>query len=125
MRLLWHSLSLRSGVRRGVVLGTGGAAAIVVLVLQQNHSLNTNPVAVIDTDPASDRLRIHGVAVHYVGENGVDLVRRTGADLLIVPASIRLSPNERSIVEQCRDAGISIEQFDVGLHHWQDEAVTA
>jgi FlaA1/EpsC-like NDP-sugar epimerase len=117
LRLLWQSLALPVGRRRAAVLGVNGEAAIAILVLQESVPINATPVAVIDSDPACDRLRIHGVTVHCAGDDAPELLRRLGADLLVVPSAERLTAAHRRILEQCQDAGVITEQFEVGMRN--------
>ena len=125
MRLLWQTLAMPVGARRAAVLGANGATALIVLVLQRSWPMNATPVAVIDPDPAADRLHIHGVTVHYAGENAPHLLRRLRADLLVVPSGEKLTDEHRRILEQCREAGVPIEQFEVGMRVWKGDPLTA
>ncbi len=123
MLFLWHSLALPVGARRAAVLGTNGATALTVLVLQSGGPMNATPVAVIDPDPAAARLRIHGVAVHYAGEDASRLLRKLRADLLVVPHGEKLTYEHRRILQQCREAGVPIEQLEMGMRVWNGDAL--
>lgn len=123
MRLLWQTLAMPVGARRAAVLGANGATALTVLVLQQNGPMNAAPVAVIDPDPAADRLHIHGVTVHYAGDDTLTLLRKLRADLLVVPSGEKLTDDHRRILEQCRDAGVPIEQFEIGMSTWRADSI--
>lgn len=125
MRLLWQTLAMPVGARRAVVLGANGATALTVLVLQRSEPMNAAPVAVIDPDPAADRLHIHGVAVHYAGENAPRLLRKLRADLLVLPAGEKLTHEHRRILEQCREAGVPIEQFEIAMSMWTGDSHAA
>jgi FlaA1/EpsC-like NDP-sugar epimerase len=125
MRLLWQTLAKPSGARRAVVLSANGSTELAVLVLQRSHSIDTAPVAVIDLNPAADRLRVHGVRVHYVGNDALPLLRKTRADLLVVPSGEDLSDGHRRILAQCRSAGVPIEQFDIGMSAWMEDSRVA
>lgn len=124
MRLLWHSLATPVGARRAAVLGANGATALTVLVLQRSRPMNVAPVAVIDPDPAAHRLHIHGVTVHYAGENVRWVLRKVRADLLVVPSGEELTDEHRRILEQCRKAGVPIEQFQMGMSKWMGDSHT-
>jgi UDP-GlcNAc:undecaprenyl-phosphate GlcNAc-1-phosphate transferase len=124
MRLLWQTLAMPAGARRAAMLGVNGATALAVLVLQRSLPMNAAPVAIIDPDPAADRLRIHGVTVHYAGENAALLLRRIRADLLVVPSGEKLTDEHRRILEQCREAGVPIEQFEIGMSTWTGDPHT-
>jgi UDP-GlcNAc:undecaprenyl-phosphate GlcNAc-1-phosphate transferase len=115
MRLLWQTLAMPAGARRAVVLGANGATAVTVLVLQRTEQMNAAPVAVIDPDPAADRMHIHGVEVHYAGEDAARLLRKLRADLLVVPCGEKLTDEHGQILEQCRESGVPIEQFEVSM----------
>jgi UDP-GlcNAc:undecaprenyl-phosphate/decaprenyl-phosphate GlcNAc-1-phosphate transferase len=125
MRLLWQTLGKPSCTRRAVVLSANGSTELAVLVLQRSHSIDTAPVAVIDPNPAADRMRVHGVTVHYVGNDALPLLRQTRADLLVVPSGEDLSDEHRRILAQCRAAGMPIEQFDVGMSAWIEDSQSA
>lgn len=125
MQYLWQGLAMPVGKRRAVVLGANGAAALTVLVLQRSQPMNVSPVGIIDSDPAVDRLHIHGVTVHYAGEDAVHLLRQIRAELLIVPSGEKITTEQRRILEQCREAGVPIEQFEVGMRMWNGDSLAA
>jgi FlaA1/EpsC-like NDP-sugar epimerase len=125
MRLLWQTLAMPVGARRAAVLGANGATALTVVVLQRSGPMNAAPVAVIDPDPAADRLHIHGVTVHYAGKNAPLLLRKLRADLLVVPCGETLTDEHRRILQQCREAGVPIEQFEVRMSTWMGDSYTA
>jgi UDP-GlcNAc:undecaprenyl-phosphate GlcNAc-1-phosphate transferase len=118
MRVLWQTLARPVGTRRAVVLGANGATELIVLVLQRSRAMDAEPVAVFDPDPAADRLRIHGVPVRYAGENPLPLLRQIRADLVVVASGEELTDGYRRILEQCRDAGVPIKQFELGMSAW-------
>lgn len=121
MRMLWQTLGKPSNTRRAVVLGSNGATELTVLALQRSDTMDTSPVAVIDMNPAADRLRVHGVTVHYVGDDALPLLRQLRADLLVVPSGTALSDGHRRILAQCRAAGVQIERFDIGMSAWLED----
>lgn len=125
MRLLWQTLAKPVSTRRAAVLGANGGTELVVLVMQRSRLLDAAPVVVIDPDPAANRQRVHGVTVHYAGENALQFLRQIRADLLVVPCGEELTAGHRRIIEQCRAAGVPIEQFDVGMSTWIGDARTA
>ena len=125
MQFLWQSLAIPVGARRVAVLGANGAAALTILVMQQSGLMNAEPIAIIDADPAADRRRIHGVKVHYVGSDACRLLRKLRADLLVVPSGEALTDEYRRILEQCREAGVPIEQFEMGMKSWNGDSKTA
>jgi UDP-GlcNAc:undecaprenyl-phosphate GlcNAc-1-phosphate transferase len=125
MTLMWQTLAMPVGARRAVVLGANGTTALVVFVLQRSRQMNVTPVAVVDPDPAADRLHIHGVTVHYAGDDPARLIRGVRADLLVVPSGEELTDEHRRILEQCREAGVPIEQFEIGLSRWTGDPHTA
>jgi UDP-GlcNAc:undecaprenyl-phosphate/decaprenyl-phosphate GlcNAc-1-phosphate transferase len=122
MLFLWQSLALPIGARRAAVLGANGGTALTVLVLQSGGSMNATPVAVIDADPAADRLRIHGVTVHHAGDSAPHLLHKLRADVLVVLAGERLTVEHRRILEQCREAGVPIEQLEIGMRTWMGDS---
>jgi UDP-GlcNAc:undecaprenyl-phosphate GlcNAc-1-phosphate transferase len=124
MLLLWQTLAKPVGTRRAAVLGANGSTELVVLVLQRSQSIDADPVAVVDPDPATDRLRIHGVSVHYVGENAPRLLSEIRADLLVVPCGEELTDGHRRIIERCRMAGMLIKQLDIGMKTWTEDPQT-
>lgn len=123
MRLLWQTLATPVGARRVAVLGANGATALALLVLQQNLTMNAAPIAVIDPDPGTARLHIHGVTVHYAGENTPLLLQELHADLLVVPSGEKLTREHQRILEQCREAGVPIEQFEIGMTAWMGDSL--
>jgi FlaA1/EpsC-like NDP-sugar epimerase len=125
MRLLWQTLAKPPATRRAAVLGANGSTELIVLVLQRSRPLHLEPVAVIDPDPATDRQRIHGVDVHCPGQDAPRLLRKLRADLLVVPFGENLTDEHRRILEQCREAGVPIEQFEVGMRVWKGDSLTA
>jgi UDP-GlcNAc:undecaprenyl-phosphate GlcNAc-1-phosphate transferase len=118
MRILWQTLGKPIGARRAAVLGAIGASELIVLALQRSQAIDAVPVAIIDPDPAANRLRVHGVPVHYVGENLIPLLRSVRADLLVVSACEDVSEGHRRALEQCRAAGITVLQFEIGVRTW-------
>jgi UDP-GlcNAc:undecaprenyl-phosphate GlcNAc-1-phosphate transferase len=122
MRLLWNTLATPVGTRRAVVLGANGATELMVLVLRQSRQMNATPVAVIDPDQSADRKHIHGVVTHYAGENALPLLQKLHTDLLVVPFGEELTDEHRRILEQCRAAGITIEQLEVRMRVWKGES---
>ena len=125
MRLLWQTLAMPPGARRAVVLGSSVATALTVLVLQCSKTINASPVAIVDPDPAAGRLRIHGVRVYCDQGDASGLLRKMRADLLIVPSEERLTNQHLRILDQCREAGVPIEQFEVGMKAWEGDLVMA
>jgi len=125
MRLLWQTLAMPVRTMRAAVLGANGGTALTVLVLQRSGPMNISPVAVIDSDPAADRLHIHGVTVYYAGDNTPGLLRKLRVDLLVVPSGEKLTVEHRRILEHCREAGVRIEQFEIGMSTWTEESHTA
>jgi FlaA1/EpsC-like NDP-sugar epimerase len=124
MRLLWQALAKPISTRRAAIL-CSGATEVMILVLQQQTSLDAVPVAVIDVDPAADGLRIHGVSVHYAGEDVPRLLRKIRADLVVVPSGEELTDGNQHILEQCREAGVPIQQFEIGMSPWTGDSHTA
>ncbi len=122
MHFLWQSLARPAGARRAVVLAANRATALAVLVLQSGGPMNATPVAVIDADPAADRLRIHGVTVHHAVDSAPHLLHKLRADVLVVLAGERLTIEHRRILEQCREAGVPIEQLEIGMSAWMGDA---
>jgi UDP-GlcNAc:undecaprenyl-phosphate GlcNAc-1-phosphate transferase len=122
MLFLWQSLAHPIGARRAVVLAANRATALAVLVLQSGGQMNATPVAVIDADPAADRLRIHGVTVHHAVDSAPHLLHKLRADVLVVPAGERLTTEHRRILEQCREAGVLIEQLEIGMSAWMGDS---
>jgi UDP-GlcNAc:undecaprenyl-phosphate/decaprenyl-phosphate GlcNAc-1-phosphate transferase len=125
MRLLWQTLGKPSRTRRAVVLGANGSTELAVLALQRSCSMDTAPVAVFDLNPAANRLRVHGVTVHYVGDDALPVLRQIRADLLVVPSGESLSDGHLRILAQCRAAGVPIEQLDIGMSAWMEDSEVA
>jgi FlaA1/EpsC-like NDP-sugar epimerase len=125
MRFLWQSLARPAGARRAVVLAANRATALAVLVLQSGGPMNATPVAVIDADPATDRLRIHGVRVHHAMGSAPRLLHKLRADVLVVLAGESLTLEHRRILEQCREAGVPIEQLEIGMSAWMGDSKIA
>ena len=121
MRFLWQTLAMPVCARRAVILGANEDAALTILVLQTSGRMNAVPVAVIDPDPVRARLRIHGVAVHYAGEDAQCQLRKLHADLLIVPCGRELTDNHRRILEKCREAGLPIMEFEISIRTWNGD----
>lgn len=122
MLFLWQSLVVPIGTRRAAVLGVNGATALTVLVLQSGGPMNATPVAVIDADPAANRLRIHGVTVHHAGDSAPRLLDKLRADVLVVLAGEKLTVEHQRILEQCREAGVPIEQLEIGTSPWMGDS---
>jgi hypothetical protein len=87
--------------------------------------MDTAPVAVFDLNPAANRLRVHGVTVHYVGDDALPVLRQIRADLLVVPSGESLSDGHLRILAQCRAAGVPIEQLDIGMSAWMEDSEVA
>jgi FlaA1/EpsC-like NDP-sugar epimerase len=119
MRFLWQNLAIPVGARRVALLGANGASALTVLVMQRSRLIDAEPVGIIDADPAVHRLRIHGVKVHYAGDDACSLLRKLRVDLLVVPFGEKLTDGHQRILEQCVEAGVPIEQFEVGMRAWR------
>ena len=125
MRLLWQTLAKPVGTRRAAVLGANGSTA--------THR------ACAATEPADGRCaggshrsrpgrsppaysRSHRALCR---RKRASLLRKLRADLLVVPSGEELTDEHRRILEQCREAGVPIEQFDVGMSAWKGDSLFA
>jgi len=115
MHMLRESLSSPPTGRKAAILGAGGWTEVLVLTLQKQKEIGASPACVLDTDPASDMTRIHGIPVYYAGNDPVGLMRGLACDLLMLPSNAPLTAAEQRLVAACAEAGIPVEQFAVSV----------
>ena len=115
MRFLWQMFTLPQGCRRAALLGNGEPLGLMVSILQTNQDLGASPVVILATDPAADRTRIFGVPVRYVNSDPVRILREVSADMLIVSAGNGITPEQRLVIDTCRNAGLHVAQFEMQM----------
>jgi UDP-GlcNAc:undecaprenyl-phosphate GlcNAc-1-phosphate transferase len=113
MRFLWHTFRPVSGRRRAAILGADPSAELLVLVLQKEERLDACPVLIVDTDPATDSTRIHGIPVVYAGDAPAKLLRQRNIDRLILPQNRGLSEEQQQVVDACLREGLQVAAFDM------------
>jgi len=96
----------QKGTRRVLVVGAGGAGALVVREMQKNAQLGLKPVCFLDDDPTKLKQHIHGIPV--LGDLG-DLTRLVvikGIHEVII--AIPSAPGNviRQVADGCRAMGI-------------------
>jgi FlaA1/EpsC-like NDP-sugar epimerase len=125
LQFLWQTLGLNRGCRRAAVLGADVAGEIVVLVLQRDIKIGTYPVLILDPDPASQHMRVHGVPVRHAGADAPQILKQSGVEVLIAPADATRSPERLEIIAACSRAGFPVEQFELSLRALAEEETPA
>lgn len=115
MRFLWHTFKPAVGHTRAAILGVHPAAELLVLALQKDESLDASPVLLLDTDPATDSTRIHGIPVQYAGDTPAKLLRQQSIERLILPQNRALNEKQQQVVDACLEAGLHVASFDMAI----------
>lgn len=121
LRFLWQTLGQNRGYRKAAVLGADVAGEVLVLVLQRDIKMRAYPVLVLDSDPASQHMRVHGVAVRHAGADAPEILKRSGVEVLIVPADCTRSAERLQIIAACWRAGFPVEQFELSVRPLAEE----
>jgi FlaA1/EpsC-like NDP-sugar epimerase len=104
-RLRWLGYG-RGNATRVLVMGAGEAGAMIVKEMQSNPHLGLHPVGFIDDDPKKLNARIRGVSVLGRHQDIPELVRDTGARLVIIAMSRASGKLIREIVDTCEQLNV-------------------
>lgn len=115
LRILRYSLATPTAPSRAAILGANPAGELAVLILQSRQGVDTQPVLVVETDPALDRSRMHGLPVRYVGANAAETLQRARVDTLIVPPNSPWTRSEQQLAESCTAMGINVLHLDFAV----------
>ena len=121
----WQTLGQSRGSRKAAVLGADVAGEILVLVLQRDIKMRAHPVLVLDSDPASQYTRVHGVPVRHAGDDSPEILRRSGVEVLVVPADAMQSAAKFAIIAACRRAGFPVEQYELSTRPLPEQQTAA
>ena len=116
MRFLWQTLAGTSGKRRAAIIGGGVTGELLVLVLQRDSEMNARPVLILDSDPAAEHTRIHGVPVRYLGDDPVKALKRSNVELVVLPGNGAFTPEHQQVALTCKLAGLAVEQCELSMH---------
>lgn len=125
MRLFWHALAKPAQRPRVAVLGANAAGELAILMLQKQERLGGLPVIVLDTDPAADGTKIHGVPVRYAGTNPLRLLQGVDAGILIVPPNRALTQPEHELIAGCASGGVQIARLEMAITPVTSQAAAA
>ncbi|MGH9591700.1 MAG: hypothetical protein ACRD5L_01320, partial [Bryobacteraceae bacterium] len=123
--LLWQTLVPLPKGPRAAVLGANRAGELTVLILQKQEHTGGLPALVLDTDPANDRVTMHGVPVRYAGAEPASILRSVGLDLLVLPPNRRLTGAERNVVAACERAGVQVLRLELAVKPLPREQIAA
>jgi FlaA1/EpsC-like NDP-sugar epimerase len=124
MRFLWQTLAGTSGKRRAAIIGGGVTAELLVLVLQRDLEMNAHPVLILDSDPAAEHTRIHGVPVRHLGVDPVKSLIRAKVELVVLPGNGAFTPEHQQVALTCKLAGLAVEQCELSMHPVPDAVQT-
>jgi FlaA1/EpsC-like NDP-sugar epimerase len=112
--LLWQFAAPSSGERRrAAILGANRSADLLIRILERDNELDATPVLILDTDPAVDGTRIHGIPVCFAGSNQLGILRQASVNLLVLPASdYRLTREDQEIVDICANNAIRVLRLE-------------
>ena len=120
LRFLRYSLAPPAAPSRAAILGANPAGELAVLILQSRQGIDSHAVMVVDTDPAADRTRIHGLPVRYVAENATDALHHARIDTLIVPPNSPWTAAEQAVAAACAALGMSVLHLDFAVRPLQE-----
>ncbi len=108
-RELPADLDISASPRRAVLVGAGDAGERLLREIQRNRTLGWKIVAIADDHPAKRGLRLHGVRVQGSVDDIPELVRKLGAEeiLLAIPSANR--DQRRRILDACRAAAVPVK----------------
>ena len=122
----WQTLGQNRGEhRRAAVLGADLAGELAILVLQRATEMRAHPVLILDSDPASQHTRVHGIPVCHAGADPAKVLKNFGVEVLVLPADSGQSPKNQHIVAACRAAHIQVERLHVSIQPLSAPARTA
>ena len=112
-----------AGPRRILVVGAGEAGAMVVREMARNLQLGMRPVGFLDDDPVKWTKAIHGVTVVGPLSSLAAACSAGGVDEVVIAMPSASGVVIRSLVEQCRLAGVSVRSMP-GVYELLDGQVS-
>jgi FlaA1/EpsC-like NDP-sugar epimerase len=91
---------------RALIIGAGEAADGLLRQIRRQQDDTVYPVALVDDDPAKQRLRLHGVRVCGTIDDLPSLVLLRKVELLIIALPSATAEQMKRIVERCSATGI-------------------
>ncbi len=92
--------------KKMVIVGAGDCGEKIFREIHDNPQLGYQVVAFIDDDPQKSNLRIHGVPVFGKTENISTVVKKEGAQEILIAIPSASRNTMRAIVEQCEKTGV-------------------
>jgi FlaA1/EpsC-like NDP-sugar epimerase len=86
-----------------MIIGAGDAGALVINELRNHRQLSSNPVAVIDDDPAKQGLKINGVPVMGRRKDIQKVVEKMGVDEIIISIPSATHMQLKETIEHCKN----------------------
>jgi len=92
--------------KRLLIIGAGDCGEKICREIHDNPHLGYNVMGFVDDDPAKADLHIHGMPVLGNTDEIQDLVKKTGAEELLIAMPSISSKDMRNIVARCEKSGI-------------------
>lgn len=103
-----HTLRPGSTATLAVIVGVGHGGTQLVHALLVNPASPYRPVALLDDDPAKQRLRIRRLTVTGGTDRVAEVAQRTGAEAVIIAIPSADASLIRRISEQVADSGLKV-----------------
>jgi len=97
---------LRHGDTPVLIIGAGQAADRLLRELDQTPAGNLRPVGLVDDDPEKRSMRLHGIRVLGATAELPELVKRTGARLLVIAMPSSGRSDLQRTVDHCLKTGV-------------------
>jgi FlaA1/EpsC-like NDP-sugar epimerase len=94
--------------RRLLIAGAGEAGVAILMELQRNSRLGLLPVALIDDDPSKRGAQIRGVPVAGDRRQLAKVIKRTGAEQVVIAMPHAAGEVVREITQTCEQAGVGV-----------------
>lgn len=105
-----HRNRIRTGElsRKALIYGAGETAENLLRLMGQEVSNDFAPVGLVDDDPTGQRRRINGLRVLGTGSSLAELIKTTGATVVIVAIATMDSKKLRAINEVCTSLNVEL-----------------
>jgi FlaA1/EpsC-like NDP-sugar epimerase len=94
---------------RVIVVGAGDAGHLIIREIQRSRQLDYTPIGVVDDDPRSRSLRVHGVRVLGTVDDLPRLLREHKPDEVLIAIPSAPGDVRRRVVETCRAQGVAVK----------------
>lgn len=105
----------RPEARRVLIYGAGDAGELLLRELQNNMSLNLQPIGFVDDDPHKHGRVIHGLRVFGALDRLKEVAGREDVDEVVI-STAKLAAERSAVIDQlCRDAGLGCRRLRIML----------